>query len=263
MSGGLDGVVAIVTGASRGLGRAFALDLVEHGASVTIVARSADGLGETAAMVDRGHDAFEIVVGDVTDPRMAAHAVERTEDRFGPVDVLVNNAGTLKSGLVEAMSLDDWRQVFEVNVFGPVIWSRAVLPGMRARHRGRIINISSAGAFTQHPYGSAYCASKAALSQLSSCFAAEVALDGITVLAFGPEALTDMTRALFETHDLPPEQRSLFEAYFTADPQELLRHSIELFRFLVDGGADHLSGHYVGTQRRGFDTPAELAARRP
>jgi hypothetical protein len=100
------------------------------------------------------------------------------------------------------------------------------------------------------------------LSQLSSCFAPEVAPDGITALAFGPEALTDMTRALFETDGLPPEQRSFFESYLTAEPEELLRHSLESFRVLVDGGADHLSGHYVGMQLPGFNTPSDLTARR-
>jgi hypothetical protein len=93
--------------------------------------------------------------------------------------------------------------------------------------------------------------------------AAEVAEDGVAVLAFGPEALTGLARSLFETGEMPAERARLYEAYFTAEPDELLRHSMELFRFLVRGGADHLSGQYVGTQLGGFDTPDNLLARAP
>ena len=136
---------------------------MNRGARVTIVARSPDGLRDTVAMAGRRAEAFEIAVGDVTDPAAAGLAVERTEQRFGPVDLLVNNAGIMLIGAVEDVALEDWWHVIEVNLLGPMIWSRAVLPAMRAHHRGRIINISSPGAFTLNPYASAYCASKAAL----------------------------------------------------------------------------------------------------
>ena len=199
----LAGRAAIVTGASRGLGRAFALHLARSGANVTITARFAHGLEETASLLPSAAGAVEIVVGDVTDPAVAERAVARSVQRFGGVDVLVNNAGAIAVGSVADMDLDEWWDVLNVNVRGPLIWTRAVLPWMRARRAGTIINVSSRGAYTQHPYASAYCASKAALSQLTSCLAAEVADDGIIVLAFGPAALTGLARSLFETEAMP------------------------------------------------------------
>lgn len=166
-------------------------------------------------------------------------------------------------GAVADVDLDDWWRVMDVNVRGPMIWTRAVLPGMCERKRGRIIKLSSPGGFTQHPYVSAYCASKAALTEFSLCLAAEVARNGVAVLAFGPEALTDLARSLFESEAMPPSRRQVYEAYFNADPDELLRHTLTLFRFVVAGGADHLSGHYVGTQLDGFETPDRLRGRQP
>ena len=141
----LAGMVAIVTGASRGLGRAFALDLVASGADVTITARSQVDLECTAALADRHPGAFEVVAGEVTDPGLAARAVARTEERFGPVDLLVNNAGTMLVGSVAAIDLEAWWRVMDVTVRGPMTSTKAVLPGMRARQGGRIINISSRG----------------------------------------------------------------------------------------------------------------------
>jgi NAD(P)-dependent dehydrogenase (short-subunit alcohol dehydrogenase family) len=166
-------------------------------------------------------------------------------------------------GSVADMELDEWWDVLNVNVRGPLIWTKAVLPWMRAHRAGTIINVSSRGAYTQHPYASAYCASKAALSQLTSCLAAELADDGIIVLAFGPAALTGLARSLFETEAMPAARRQFYESYFTANPDELLRNTLQLFGFLLRGGADHLSGHYVGSRVDGFDTPDDLRARVP
>jgi NAD(P)-dependent dehydrogenase (short-subunit alcohol dehydrogenase family) len=121
--------------------------------------------------------------------------------------------------------------------------------------------VSSAGAFTQHPHGSAYCAAKAAINQLTSCLAAEVANDGIAVLSFGPEALTDMSRQLFEDPAMPTDRRGAYRAFFTADPDEMLQRSVEVFRFVAQGGADELTGHYVGRQLDGFDSADTITKR--
>ena len=257
----LAGTAAIVTGASRGLGRAFALHLAGCGANVTITARSAEGLEETASLLPGAQGGVEIVVGDVTDRTVAERAVARTLQRFGGVDVLVNNAGAMAVGSIVDTDLDEWWGVLDVNVRGPLIWTKAVLPCMRSRRAGTIINVSSRGAYTQHPYASAYCASKAALSQLTSCLAAEVADNGIIVLAFGPAALTGLARSLFETEAMPAPRRQFYESYFTANPDELLRNTLELFAYVVRGGANHLSGQYVGSRVDGFDTPDDLRTR--
>ncbi len=228
---------------------------------MTITARSTTGLEETASLLPSAESAFEIVAGDVADPVVAERTVARTVQRFGGVDVLVNNAGTMAIGPLSDMAVEDWWGVMDVNVRGPLIWTKAVMPWMRDRRAGTIINISSRGAYTQHPYASAYCASKAALSQLTSCLAAELADEGIVVLAFGPAALTGLARSLFETTAMPASRRQFYESYFTANPDELLSNTLDLFRFLVSGGADHLSGQYVGSRVDGFDTPEDLRAR--
>ena len=110
------------------------------------------------------------------------------------------------------------------------------------------------------PYISSYAAAKAALSQLTACIAPELAADGIVVVAIGPAALTDMTRALWETDGLPPATQEQFRQFFTTDPDRLMRLSLDLFRCVATGGADHLTGHYLGQQPGGFDTPESIAA---
>jgi NADP-dependent 3-hydroxy acid dehydrogenase YdfG len=246
--------VAVVTGASAGLGRAFALELARMGTTVTLVARREAELRETARLVQAMGAASELIVGDVSEPGVAERAVAQTETKFGHIDLLVNNAGVMYIASVERADPTEWWQSLKVNVLAPMLWARAVLPTMRAQRSGRIINISSAGAFTQHAHGSAYCASKAAINQLTSCLAAEIADDGISVLSLGPEALTNMSHQLFEDPAMPTELQVAYREFFTADPDELLQHSIELFRFVAQGGADALTGQYVGRQLTGFDT---------
>ena len=102
---------------------------------------------------------------------------------------------------------------------------------------------------------------KQALSQLTACVAPELTADGIVVVAIGPAALTDMTRALWETDGLPPAAQAQFKQFFTADPDRLMRLSLDLFRCVATGGADHLSGQYLGQHPGGFDTPESIAAR--
>jgi 3-oxoacyl-[acyl-carrier protein] reductase len=253
--------VAVVTGASSGLGRGFALELARMGTSVTLVARRDAELRETARLVQAEGAPSEVIVGDVSEPGVAERAVALTETKFGQIDLLVNNAGVMYIASVEQADPTAWWQSMKINVFAPMLWARAVLPTMRAHRSGRIINISSGGAFSQHPHASAYCAAKAAINQLTSCLAAEVANDGISVLSLGPEALTNMSHQLFEDPAMPTELQNAYREFFTADPDEMLRHSVELFRYVAQGGADALTGQYVGRQLTGFDTAETINER--
>jgi len=135
--------VAIVTGASSGLGRSFALELSRMGTAVVAVARRERELEETAALIANEGGNCEIIVADVTAPGSADDAVARAEATFGPVDLLVSNAGAVGFAFVEHSHPDVWRTCFEVNVVAPMQWAKAVVPSMRERKRGRIINISS------------------------------------------------------------------------------------------------------------------------
>ena len=257
----LEGSVAIVTGASRGLGRAYAIDLAECGASLVVTARDSGELAKTKALVEAAGGRCEQVIGDVTDPETAATCLRRAEQRLGDVDILVNNAGIVDIRLFADADRQDWWSVFEVNVRAPAEWTAIVAPGMRARHRGRILNISSPGGFVPLPFYSAYCSSKVALSQLTACLAIELSVDGVKVFALGPRAHTDMTRSLYENDVVAPAMREASRAAFTSNEAEIMRASVALFRFVATGGADHLSGGYFGDHLPGFDTPSDLEKR--
>ena len=250
-------------GASRGLGRAFALDLAECGAALALVARNGDDLADTANAVRSFGVACETVIGDVRDDAVAARAVAHTIDRLGPPTLLVNNAGVSQLGALTDVDIDDWWDVLTVNLRAPVAWTKAVVPVMQAQGRGRIINVSSPATTAPLPYISSYGAAKAGLSQFTACIAPEVATDGIVVVAIGPTALTDMTRSLWETDGLPTTMQDRFRAAFTASPERLMRLSLDLFRCVATGGADHLSGLYLGQRDGAFDTPATIAALPP
>ena len=253
--------VAIVTGASGGLGRCFALELSRMGTAIVAVARRRRELEETAALISEIGGTCECVVVDVTTPGSAQDAVTVAEAAFGPVDLLVSNAGVAYFAFVERADPTMSRQCFEVNVVAPMQWAAAVVPSMREHHRGRIINISSLAAVLAVPSLAAYSASKAALDQLTACLATEVADDGITVVAFAPAAHTEMSRRLYEDEAMPPALRAQFHRNLVEGGDEMLSYSLVMFRFIVTGGTDHLSGQHVGYHATGRHSVDELRQR--
>lgn len=173
----------LITGVSSGLGRAFASGALAAGHRVVGTVRR-DGDAETFAALapDRAHP----LVLDVTDYDAIPAAVADAERRAGPVDVLVNNAGYGHEGVLEESSMDDLQRQFAANVFGPVAMMKAVLPGMRERRRGHIINVTSMGGFITMPGISFYCGSKFALEGVSEALGKEVAGFGIHVTTLAP-----------------------------------------------------------------------------
>jgi NAD(P)-dependent dehydrogenase (short-subunit alcohol dehydrogenase family) len=145
----LSGQVAIVTGGGRGIGRLVAEALAGAGAAVAVTARSEDELTETVTSITRSRGTALALPGDVSDPRAATRALREVERQLGPVDLLVNNAGISGPiGPVWEVDADEWWRTFEVNLEGVFLFAHAVLPGMVARRRGRVVNMSSnAGAF--------------------------------------------------------------------------------------------------------------------
>jgi NAD(P)-dependent dehydrogenase (short-subunit alcohol dehydrogenase family) len=173
----------LITGVSSGLGRAFAIGALGAGHRVIgTVRREADAEAFAALAPDRAHP----VVLDVTDFEAIPAAVTEAERRAGPIDVLVNNAGYGHEGVLEESSLDDLQRQFAANVFGPVAMIKAVLPGMRERRRGHIVNVTSMGGFITMPGISFYCGSKFALEGISEALGKEVASFGIRVTALAP-----------------------------------------------------------------------------
>ena len=175
----LGGRVAVVTGASRGIGRAIALELAEAGADLVINARGSAALDAVAAEVRaRGRD-VEAVPADVATEAAAPLVVERAVARFGRVDVLVNNAGKGSPKRLLDLTEEDWHASFELNFMSAVRLSLACVPLMRARGGGRIVNISSRVGRQPDPYFAPYAAAKAALINFTKSLANAFSKDGV------------------------------------------------------------------------------------
>ena len=177
------GKVAIVTGASSGIGRATALALASQGASVVAVARDEAALREVVEMMPGGTG--EAAAHDITEPRAADVVVEAAIDRFGHLDVLINAAGIIAMGPVDQTDDALWSRVMELNVNAPFRLMRAAIPHLTPR-RGAIVNVSSVNGRRVFPGLAAYNVSKAALDQLTRCAAIELAASGVRVNAVNP-----------------------------------------------------------------------------
>ena len=188
------GRVAIVTGAARGLGRAAAARLHERGASVAVNVRGQRARGDGCPR-DRSERALA-VAGDVAAAGVPEAIVRQTLERFGRIDILVNNAALPLTTRFEQISAEEWRQALEVNLTAPFLLIQAVLPAMKAQRYGRIVNISStAGRMVSTLGGAHYTASKTGLLGLTRAAAKELGQFGITVNAVCPGMIdTELTR---------------------------------------------------------------------
>jgi NAD(P)-dependent dehydrogenase (short-subunit alcohol dehydrogenase family) len=173
----------LITGVSSGLGRAFAAAALAAGNRVIGTVRRDEDVERFAAVAPGSAYPLQL---DVTDYAAIPDAVARAEAEAGPVEVLVNNAGYGHEGALEESSMDDLQRQFAANVFGPVAMIKAVLPGMRARRRGHIVNVTSMGGFITMPGISFYCGSKFALEGISEALGKEVAGFGVRVTALAP-----------------------------------------------------------------------------
>lgn len=192
--------IAVVTGASRGIGRAVALELVGNGYRVFALARSGLDLEDLASLVPEGEIAA--VVADVADDESREAAVDLIMDATGGygTDVLVNNAGYGQLGPSEEVSLERVRRQFEVNVIGALALSQAFLPAMRERRRGTIVNMSSAAGRIATPFMGVYCSSKFALEALSDSLRVEVAPFGVRVVLIEPGPIRTQFGAVADGH---------------------------------------------------------------
>jgi NAD(P)-dependent dehydrogenase (short-subunit alcohol dehydrogenase family) len=179
----LTGHHAVVTGAGSGIGRATAERLAEAGCQVTLIGRHVARLNETA---DRIGDLAFAAPADVTDPDMLGAAIEAGRDRFGPIDILINNAGAATSAPFLKTDADAFRAMLALNLEAPAEAARLVLPGMLTRRRGRIVNVASTAGLKGYAYVSAYVAAKHGLVGLTRALALEVAAKGVTVNAVCP-----------------------------------------------------------------------------
>jgi 3-oxoacyl-[acyl-carrier protein] reductase len=186
---------AVVTGAARGIGRALAVGLAEagHDVAITDLSSQAEGLAETKALIEAAGRKAYVETMNVADKAAVLAAMARIEAEAGSIDVLVNNAGILKPSLLQDLGEADWDAHMDVNVKGVLSCCQAVMPGMRARKSGRVINIASIAGRQGVATQGHYAATKAAVITLTRVLAQEAGMDGVTVNAICPGIiLTEM-----------------------------------------------------------------------
>jgi NAD(P)-dependent dehydrogenase (short-subunit alcohol dehydrogenase family) len=178
--------VAIVTGASRGIGRGIALALAREGASLLLNSRNPDRLAGVAEELRSGGTTVEILAGDVAQEEVVEQLFARALEKFGRVDLLVNNAGAFDGGPLDAFSVEAWDRVLATNLRAPFLCSRAALAIMKRQRGGRIINIGSISSTRVRPQSAAYSASKHGLWGLTQVAALEGREYGVTVCCLNP-----------------------------------------------------------------------------
>jgi 3-oxoacyl-[acyl-carrier protein] reductase len=241
MDSGLAGKVVIVTGGSRGIGRAVVELFSAEGADVTFLFR--ENTAAAAEVVAAGRAAGRQITAeqvDVRDPQGCAAAVERVAERGGRIDVLVNNAGLVRDNLLGMLEDDDVRAVLDTNVGGVFNLTRAVVPHMIARRAGKIINVSSVAGEKGGRGQTNYAASKGAINAFTRALAVELAPRRITVNAVAPGVIeTDMSQAIRDRAGEEVKSRILLRRFGT--PKDVA-HAIW---FLASRYADYITGEVL------------------
>ncbi len=232
--------VAFVTGASQGIGRACAAELARAGARVVAGARQQQKLARLVEEIRAEGGQAEAVPLDVSSPDSIKAAFAQAAERFGPVTILVNNAGVTRDGLALRMSSEAWHQVLETNLTGSFLCVQAALQGMMKQRWGRIINVTSVVALSGNPGQANYVSAKAGLIGLTKSLALEIASRNITVNAVAPGFIaTGMTEALDE---------KIREKILTAVPLKRMGEPEEIAKavaFLAGEDASYITGQVL------------------
>jgi NAD(P)-dependent dehydrogenase (short-subunit alcohol dehydrogenase family) len=247
----LENRVAIITGASRGLGAEIARKYLEAGASLMICARNETALEESVAALKRLAGERQSVVAlqaDISESRDVTELVEETVRRFGRLDILVNNAGVAGPvGRIDSVNWHEWLRTIEINLLGAVLLCRAVLPLFRRAGRGKIVQVSGGGATRPLPYLSAYAASKTAVIRFVETLAEETRLQRIDVNALAPGALD--TALLDEFIAAGPDKigSEFYESCVRRKREggTPLRHGADLAVFLGSSASDGITGKLI------------------
>jgi 3-oxoacyl-[acyl-carrier protein] reductase len=233
----LKGEIALVTGASRGIGRAILMALAEQGAAVAGTATSAAGAqGIEQALADAGYAGIGVVL-NASDPQSVESAMAEVNERLGAPGILVNNAGIARDNLLMRMKDDEWQSVIDTNLGSVFRMTRACLRSMTKARKGRIVNIASVVGITGNPGQTNYTAAKAGMLGFSKSLAQEVGSRGITVNCVAPGFIeTDMTRAISDAH-----RETLLAGIplaRTGSPEDVAAAVL----FLVSPGAAYITG---------------------
>ncbi len=238
----LSGQVALVTGAYRGLGFAIAQGLARAGASVVLSGRNRERLGEAAALLAAQGLAARSAVFDVTNREAAREAVASIEREHGHLDILFNNAGIQRRHPFAEFPQADWDELIATNLTAPFIVSQAVVPGMMARRRGKIVHIASLLSELARPSVVPYAAAKGGLRQLTRGMAVELAAHNIQVNAIAPGYFaTEMNRALIDDAEFNAWVCKRTPAGRWGQPDELSGLAV----FLASSASDYVSGQMI------------------
>ena len=237
---GLEGRIALVTGASQGIGRACAMELARAGATVALAARNEAKLAEAVSEIEAAGGKGAAFALDIASEESIKSAARAVLERFGKVEILVNNAGITRDGLMLRMKRADWDEVLGTNLTGAFLLSQALLSPMLKNRWGRIINISSVVGRTGHAGQVNYAASKAGLIGLTRSMAREVASRGITVNAVAPGYIeTPMTAVLDE------KQRAAMMAAIPLGRPGTDGEIAQSVAFLASDAAGYITGHVL------------------
>ncbi len=254
----VEGKVAIVTGAGRGIGRAMATTLAEAGADVAVISRTRAQIEETARMIEKtGRKALAVPL-DVTREEQVNEGVEQVLSAFGTVDILCSNAGIFMTKPIAVLpgdkitgwelsastsdtpvQLEDWRKVLDTNLTGAFFFARAVGPHMMKQKKGKVVITSSTAGDEGQSSLSAYCVSKAGLNSLTRCLASEWGPYNITVNAIAPGMIkTDMIKPFEADPAIIDHSISLVPLGRLGEPREVALLAL----FLASGASDYISG---------------------
>jgi len=237
---GLQGRIALVTGASQGIGRACALELAKAGCTVALAARNESKLAETAAEIEAAGGQAAVFALDVASEDSIKTGAKAILERFGKVEVLVNNAGITRDGLVLRMKRPDWDDVIGTNLTGAFLLTQSLLGAMMRNRWGRIVNITSVVGRTGQAGQVNYAASKAGLIGMTRSLAREVASRNITVNAVAPGYIeTPMTAVLDE------KQREAMMATIPAGRPGTDGEIAQCVTFLASDAAAYITGHVL------------------
>jgi len=242
-AGRLSGKVVLITGGGTGIGRAIALAFTREGAKIAVAGRRKEKLDEVVRTTSESGGEALAIECDVTLSRDAEQAVRETEQRFGALHALLNNAGALSNATVEGLSEEDWDRVMRVNIKGPFLMSRAALPAMRRAGGGSIVNTGSILGLVAMKSRAAYCTSKGGVTMLTKAMALDHAHENIRVNCICPSLVeTEMVKSLFPD---TPEGRAMREARLAGIPLGRLGKPddvAELAVYLVSDESSWLTG---------------------